>query len=60
MEPFQLWLPLMGPSPGVPEVQRDISRAFRAWNGENRVWLLPWVEESRSKPPAESPQQRDG
>lgn len=44
MEPIQLWLPTMGPTLGVPEVQRDMQRAFRAWNGEDVVWLLPWVE----------------
>jgi hypothetical protein len=35
----------MGPSLYVPEVGRDVQRAFQQWNGEDRVWLLPWIDE---------------
>lgn len=46
MRPVQLWLPLTLESPYLPEVQRDRERAFRAWNGENTVWLVPGTSAS--------------
>lgn len=41
MQPLQLWLPALGSSLGRPEVAADAQRAFGAWRGETRVWLLP-------------------
>ena len=41
MRPIQLWLPTVGPSPNLGEVARDRERAFRAWQGESSVWLIP-------------------
>jgi hypothetical protein len=29
----------------MPDVQRDVSRAHQAWNGEDRIYLLPWIKE---------------
>src|SRR5262245_26125800 len=43
MRPFQLWLPSVGYS--LKETAADQQRAFAAWLGESRVWLLPWAEE---------------
>jgi hypothetical protein len=40
MHPLQVWLPTWGPSLGFPEVARDAQRAFRAWQGEQTIWLL--------------------
>ena len=45
--PVQLWLPLFGHSPRIPEVGRDIERAFSSWQGEHRLWLLPGLSERR-------------
>ncbi len=41
MRPIQIWLPTLGPSPNLSEVARDRDRAFRAWEGESSVWLMP-------------------
>jgi hypothetical protein len=40
----QLWVPLLSGSPYVPETQRDMARAYRAWDGEDRIYLLPWIK----------------
>src|SRR5579862_696184 len=42
--PLQVWLPVFGGSIHHAGTQRDIQRAFRAWRGESRLWLLPWLE----------------
>jgi hypothetical protein len=44
MEPLQLWLPVLGGSLGYREVRDDVERAYRAWQGETTVWLLPELE----------------
>lgn len=56
MRPFQLWLPNVTGTLALPEVQRDRERAFKAWRGEDVVWLLPswekpvrWVEDKVRK-----------
>jgi hypothetical protein len=46
MKPLQVWLPMLGPSLGFSEVERDRQRAFTAWRGEQIVWLLPGVDVS--------------
>ena len=45
MRPLQLWLPHVTGNLALPEVQRDRERAFKAWRGEDVVWLLPSLEE---------------
>jgi hypothetical protein len=45
MRPLQVWLPMLGPSLGFPEVQRDRQRAQEAWCGEQVVWLTPGLKE---------------
>jgi hypothetical protein len=56
MRPLQLWLPNVTGALALPEVQRDRERAFKAWRGEDVVWLLPglqkpvrWVEDKVTK-----------
>jgi hypothetical protein len=46
MQALQLWLPMWGPSLNFPEVARDAQRAFRAWQGEQTVWLLQGLQEA--------------
>src|SRR6266487_1344170 len=46
MRPLQLWLPTLGPSLSFPEVTRDAQRAFRAWQGEPRVWFLQQLQQA--------------
>jgi hypothetical protein len=40
MPALQVWLPTWGPSLNFPEVALDAQRAYRAWQGEQTVWLL--------------------
>jgi hypothetical protein len=44
-EPLQVWLPSLGGSLGLAEVQEDMHRAFSSWTGQQTVWLLPWIKE---------------
>lgn len=41
MRPLQVWVPSLGGSIYLPEVERDARRAFDAWQGEGTVFLLP-------------------
>ena len=41
--PVQLWIPWFSHS---PHVGLDLRRAYGAWKGEDRIWLLPWVRKS--------------
>lgn len=41
MQPFQLWLPEIVSDHQLLTLQQDRSLAFRHWEGEDVVWLLP-------------------
>ncbi|WP_432693986.1 hypothetical protein ACRBU7_14390 [Priestia aryabhattai] len=46
MKPIQLWLPyLQIHSWFDPAFKRDIERAMKLWQGEERIWLLPGCKE---------------
>ncbi|RID89025.1 hypothetical protein D1953_00150 [Peribacillus asahii] len=45
MKPIQLWLPFFNKSWDTPSFSRDIQRAQRNWLGEDRIWLLPGLNE---------------
>lgn len=47
MRPIQLWLPLLNVSWDTPSFSRDIQRAQREWLGEDKVWLLPGLKETK-------------
>lgn len=42
--PVQLWSSLHARSPHRAEVARDIRRAQTFWQGEDSIWLLPWIK----------------
>jgi hypothetical protein len=46
MRPLQFWLPSVSPSLQDAAVQRDMHRAYQAWNGESCVWLLPEITQT--------------
>ncbi|MFS0776481.1 hypothetical protein ABC255_10775 [Neobacillus sp. 3P2-tot-E-2] len=45
MKPIQLWLPVLNVSWDTPSFKRDVERAQRKWLGEDRIWLLPEIDE---------------
>ncbi|OIJ16501.1 hypothetical protein BKP45_21070 [Anaerobacillus alkalidiazotrophicus] len=45
MKPFQIWLPLFNISWETPSFSRDVERAQRSWDGEDRIWLIPGLKE---------------
>ncbi len=52
MRPLQVWLPNITGTLAWPTAERDRSRAYEEWRGEDSVWLIPglkepfrWVEE---------------
>jgi hypothetical protein len=47
-EPIQLWLPLLNFSVFNDTMMRDLQRAKLKWNGQDRIWLLPEIEETKS------------
>lgn len=47
MNPIQVWLPSFAGSPFFPEVLRVRERAYRAWRGEDIVWVVPGLGDSR-------------
>jgi hypothetical protein len=55
MRPIQWWRPLLGASLGLPDVGRGVARAWAAWRGENRVWLVPELPAVGRWRPASAP-----
>jgi hypothetical protein len=55
MRPIQWWRPLLGGSLGLPDVGRAVIRAWAAWRGESRVWLVPELPAPGRWRPASAP-----
>lgn len=45
MRPLQVWLPNITGTLAWPRAERDRSRAYEEWRGEDCVWLIPGLEE---------------
>jgi hypothetical protein len=45
-QPIQFWFPWLEDNLASPETQRDARRAFKEWNGQPKVWLLPELKKT--------------